>query len=117
MRKKTQNNFFDNVLWHLIYLLPIFCMLLVTFKAGAFTTLLNSVSACGLGILADNPIYSVLSQIFGENGIMPLFLNSDILIYLSYLVSVFIVRILIDFILFIPKLCKKWLNSLYGGND
>ena len=117
MRKKTLNELFDNLFWYGVYLLPILCMLFVTFNTGTFTSLSSALTGCGLGILTNNPIFDTITQIFGSSGILPFFQNADILIYVSYFVSVFILHLLVDFILFIPRLCHKWMKSLYGGND
>lgn len=114
MRKKTISKLFDDFMWYLIYLLPIFVMLIFTFKTGQIS-LSQSLVNCGLGVLTDNPILSNLSQIFGVGGVLPFFESSDILIYLSYFISVFVVHLAVDFVLFIPRLCHKWLESLYNG--
>lgn len=117
MRKKTLNDLIDNIFWYAIYLLPIICMLLVTYQTGAFVSLSSALSSVGLGILTDNPILSTISGIFGASGVLPLFQSTDILVYISYFVSVFVLHLLVDFVLFIPRLCHKWMKSLYGGND
>lgn len=117
MRKKTLNELFDNSLWYLIYLMPLFIMLIMTFKTGAFVTLSSALNGCGLGVLTSNPILTAMSSIFGADGVLPLFLNTDILVYMSYFISSFVIHILVDFVLFIPRLCHKWTKSLYGGNE
>ena len=117
MRKKTLNEFFDNIFWYGVYLLPIFCMLLVTLQTGSFVSLSTALTSCGLSLLANNPILSVIGQIFGSTGVLPLFNSPDVLIFVSYFISTFILHLLVDFVLFIPRLCHKWTKSLYGGND
>jgi hypothetical protein len=117
MRKKTLNDLIDNIFWYAIYMLPILCMLLVIYQTGAFVSLSSALSSVGLGILIDNPILLTISGIFGAGGVLPLFQSTDILVYICYFVSVFILHLLVDFVLFIPRLCHKWMKSLYGGND
>lgn len=39
------------------------------------------------------------------------------LVTLSWYITVFLLRLCMDFILFIPRLAHKWLHSAYGGDD
>ena len=117
MREKTQKNLFDNVMWYLLYLLPITLWLVVSFRTGQLVTLSTAMSSMGLEILSTNQIFSSLSSIFSIDGILPLFTNSDIILYMSYFISVFLIHLFVDFILFIPRLAHKWLNKLFGGDN
>lgn len=116
MREKTQKNLFDNVMWYLLYLLPIVLWLVVSFRSGEIVSLSSAMSTMGLDIFANNEIYTNLSSIFATDGILPLFSSPDILMYMTYFVSVFLIHLFIDFLLFIPRLAHKWLNKLYGGD-
>ena len=117
MREKTQKNLFDNVMWYLLYLLPIVIWLVVSFRTGNFVTLSNAMSSIGLEIFNNNQIFTSLMSIFAVDGILPLFVTSDIILYMSYFISVFLIHLFVDFILFIPRLAHKWLNKLYGGDN
>lgn len=116
MREKTQKNLFDNVMWYALYLLPLLVWVLVSFQSGQITTLSSAMSIMGLEIFADNQILTSLTQIFATTGILPLFVTSDIILYMSYFISVFLIHLFVDFILFIPRLAHKWLNKLYQGD-
>lgn len=116
MRKKTVKCLCDNIFWYLIYLLPLILLFGVTFQTGVFTTLSSAMNSVGLNVLTDNVILNSLTQIFGQNGILPL-LNNDILVYLTYFVSVFIMHLAIDFLLFIPRLAMKWQDDLFNKGD
>lgn len=116
MREKTQKNLFDNIMWYGLYLLPLLLWLLVSYQTGEFVTLSTAMSSMGLEIFTDNQILTTLSDIFATTGILPLFASADIILYMSYFISVFLIHLFVDFILFIPRLAHKWLNKLYGGD-
>jgi hypothetical protein len=103
-------------MWYILYLLPIILWAFVSFRSGEMTTLSNAMSSLGLEILGTNQIYTSLASIFAIDGILPLFTNLDIILYMSYFISVFLIHLFVDFILFIPRLAHKWLNKLYQGD-
>lgn len=118
MRKKTISNIADNFMWYLIYLLPLFAMLILLAKSGATDfSIADTFTSLGLNIFVDNPILANLSSIFGENGILPFFVSNDILIYMSYFICVFIIHLFVDFLLFIPRFAHKWMLKCTGGDD
>ncbi|MBQ4541306.1 MAG: hypothetical protein IJA23_00480, partial [Clostridia bacterium] len=72
-------------------------------------------SAIGLGVLTDNIVLTTLTSLFGFGGVLPLFLTNDILIYFTYFISVYIIHLCVDFVLFIPRLSHKWLKEFTSG--
>ena len=102
MRKKTIKSFFDELFWALVYMLPLFAMLFVLGRTGQFVGLQESMTAIGCDIVTNNVVFDSLNQIFGSNGVMPL-LSSDILAFLSYFATVYLVHVAIDILLFIPR--------------
>lgn len=117
MRKRSINNLFENILWYSVYLLPIIMFFVITIvmkKPCVFSEIFDFI---GLNIASDSVVYTALVSIFGVDGIFPMFVSSDIFIYSTYLIYVFIVRLLIEFLLFIPKLSQKWLLKFAGGDD
>lgn len=116
MREKTQKNLFDNIMWYGLYLLPLLIWLVVSFRTGEIVGLSSAMSSMGLEIFTTNQIFISLSDIFATTGILPLFASSDIILYMSYFISVFLIHLFVDFILFIPRLAHKWLNKLYQGD-
>lgn len=116
MRKRTQNYFFNNLLWYLIYLLPLLCFIIILFTSGDIVSLSTCMSEIGLDVLLSSDITNSLIGIFGGSGSIPLFANNDIIIYCSYFVSVYLLHLLVDFLLFIPRLTHDWLNKFYGGD-
>lgn len=117
MRERTQKNLFDNIFWYLIYLLPLIIWVVVSFRTGNIVSLSNALETMGLKVLENNQILTNLSEIFGSNGVLPLFVSADILLYISYFICVFLIHLFVDFLLFIPRIAHKWLNKLYGGDN
>lgn len=63
-------------------------------------------------------VYTTVDDIFGLNGIFPVFrANSVIIKFLCYYFYVNILHLLIDFLLFIPKLCHKLLDNANRGEQ
>ena len=119
MRQRTVNNLADTIFWYLLYFLPVLAYLLYTLAEGTSNSVI-SLSAffteIGLGIFTDNIIYTSISSIFGSSGVFPLFTNDTLICILTWFVSVFICHLLIDFILFIPRICHKWLKKATQGD-
>ena len=114
MRKKTIKCLCDDIFWHLIYLLPLILIALVFVQSGSFVNLSTAFATLGLDVISTNPIYSTLTSIFGSTGVVPLFNSTPILEYLSYFVSVYLLHMAVDFLLFIPRFAMNLLDSLYG---
>lgn len=62
----------------------------------------------------DNPVYTALVAIFGQDGVLPVFSEGSlsILAFFTWFVNVYIAHLLVDFILFIPRLAHKWLKKV-----
>lgn len=117
MRERTQKNLFDNIFWYLIYLLPLIIWVVVSFRTGNIVSLSNALETMGLKILDNNQIIANLTEIFGSSGIFPMFATADVLLYMTYFISVYLIHLFVDFLLFIPRIAHKWLNKLYGGDN
>lgn len=116
MRKRNINCIFDNIMWYLIYLLPIFAFLFVLIRTGTLMPLSDCMSTFGLDILTNNFVYTALSGLFGSSGVVPLFTSPDLLLYLSYFICVYLAHLAVDVLLFIPRYSHK-LMSAFGGKD
>lgn len=117
MRQRTQKNLFDNIFWYLIYLLPIIIWIVVSFRTGTIISLSTALDTMGLKVLDNNQIIANLSEIFGNSGVIPMFASADVLLYMAYFISVYLIHLFVDFLLFIPRIAHKWLNKLYGGDN
>lgn len=122
MRKKTIKCVADTALWYVLYFLPVIAYGLFLFihPSGegsvnpiSFETFLNDV---GFTLVLNNPIYTVLSELFGVNGILPFFNSNAPFIIVGWYVGMVLFHLAVDFVLFIPKLAQKWLCKLYGGD-
>lgn len=115
MRKKTVNHIADTIFWYALYFLPVIAFLLVCWSepgSGQQMTSLNEFfSRSGFDIYGGNIIYESLYNVVGEEGLMPLFDNDYALYFVTWFASVYLVHLLVDFILFIPRLAHKWMNS------
>ncbi len=117
MRKKTIANIADHIFWLIIALLP-----LVLYVLKVFPYRLPDVSAVlpdfreflvGFGVSDSGIVYSAINDIFGNGGIFPLFADNTVLIlYMSYFISVEIVHLFVDFLVFIPRLSHKWMEKI-----
>ncbi len=118
MRKRTILNLADQIFWLLIALLPL-VLYCVQFFAYELTSSSDSLTAFlpfmeSLGLSETSIVYTSLVDLFGANGILPLFAQGSnaVVLFLSYFVTVQIVHLAVDFILFIPRLSHKWLEKL-----
>lgn len=117
MRKRTIANLVDSAFWFLVSILPLALYLItcLSYKLKSSTDTLTAFLPFmkNLGLMDSGIIYNSLSDLFGTTGILPLFSadNNAILLFLSYFVSVQIVHLAVDFLLFIPRLAHKYMNT------
>lgn len=129
MRKKSINNLIFNIFFYLILLFPLLAYSLGICTGDVITTVpsqttndfvfnadyidFNSyMNGLGLEILSNNIISTTIESVFGYQGIMPLFpQNSAFVSYVTYIVTVYILRLLLLPILFIPKFAIKLTDS------
>ena len=120
MRKKSLNCLFDNIMWYLLYLLPliVWLILLARNEFNAIYTLSYVFENMGLGIINDNVILTALNGVFAVGGVFPIFTaNNFILVYMTWFIAIMIVHLAVDFLVFIPRLCHKWLGCLTKDGD
>ena len=117
MRKRTIANIVDSAFWFLVAILPLALYLItcLSYKLQSSTDTLTAFLPFmkNLGLMDSGLIYKSLSDLFGTGGILPLFSaeNNAILVFLSYFVSVEIVHLAVDFLLFIPRIGHKYMNT------
>lgn len=118
MKKCSIIDVLDNVFWYIIYILPILAYLISICGHGdSSLTIIDYFNQ--FFPLATNVISSSLVQIFGSNGILPLFEDGGYIIdFLTYFISCMIIHLAVDFLLFIPRLAHKWLDGFVsrGGS-
>lgn len=137
MRKRTVKNVAETILWYTLYLLPIICLLMsfAFFGTEAFAEdfCVNDGDYFNIPchysdaafrevmfdfVSSDNLVVIALEKIFGDEGILPFawISSSGIHLYCSWLVYVTLLRLFVDFILFIPRLAQKWMNGFTQGD-
>lgn len=122
MRKRTVNHVADTIFWYALYFLPVIAYLLYmhgSAKAGVVPSQnLDSFFNGFCDILLENPVSDSLYYIFAsDEGIIPLFNDNAVYYFFSWFVFVYLVHLMIDFILFIPRFAHKWLKEFSRGDD
>ena len=115
MRKNSVNYFVDKFFWTLLYLLPIVAYLILLSKGTEVVTISSAMSIFGLDIINTNVVYESLNSLFGVSGIFPIFASADMLCYLTYFVTLVIIHLAIDFLLFIPRFGHYLYDKYLGG--
>lgn len=120
MRKRNVSYLIDKLFWTFICVLPFLIWLIVIARTGQLSSLIDVMTDSHLIPLMNNSIYTTLSDVFGASGVVPLVQNADILLYFSYFICITLIHLLVDFLLFIPRIAMNWLDNLYkigGQND
>lgn len=115
MRKRTISHLFDTIMWYIIYLLPLI-LTIISWRTSGNLSISSIMTTAGFEILSTNLIFTSLSALFGSTGIFPIFNSTDILMYMSYFVSIMIIHLAVDVLLFIVRLSHNWLEGICGGN-
>lgn len=121
MRKRNVVFLADKIFWLLIALLPllIYVVQILVYRlpsvSAELPTFLSFMQSFGLS--SDSICYTVLSDLFGAEGILPLFNdgNNAVLLFLAYFCSVEIIHLAVDFIVFIPRLSHKFIEKFTQG--
>lgn len=122
MRKRTMLILVDRLFWAIIWLLPLiaFVVMPLGYQLADASSMLPTLSdvLSQFGISTDNVVYTALTGLFGDNGVIHLFAdNSVVMLYFTYFVCVELIHLFVDFIIFIPRLTHKWLNILTREGD
>lgn len=118
LRKKTISNLADHIFWLIVGLMPLilYALQFLAYKLTAVSsdlpTFLDYMHNFGLS--TTSVCYTALQELFGSTGVLPLFVSGDnaVVLFLSYFVTVQIVHLAVDFLLFIPRLSHKWLEKM-----
>lgn len=133
MRKKTVKTIFSNIFWYSVYLMPLLitvaCLLngadsywtadFGDYRVKAWTVLEYNVREMIYGTEMYDIFYSTFST---DGGTFALFSSgpndfSLPLGYMAYFVNCVIFHVFVDFILFIPRLCHKFMNKFTRSDD
>lgn len=118
MRKKTVKCVADTIFWYGLYFLPVLGYLLFLLAEPSTGTSVMSFSAWidSADFFSGGVVYDVLDSIFatGDYGFQ---LPDGIIVFFSWFVSVYLMHLAIDFLLFIPRIAHKWLNCFTRGEE
>lgn len=113
MRKKTISNLADTIFWYILYILPVILYALSWINRMQEPLAMQAFFDF-VGIDVSNTIvFSTLTELFGSSGIMPLFASNVPFVFLTWFVDMVIVHLIVDFLLFIPRLAHKWMSGVY----
>lgn len=117
MRKRNISYLFDTIFWYLLYALPLIVALIFYARTGTIIGFSQIMVDCGLAVDTSSIVYTTLLSIVGTNGSMPLFASADIVAVFTYFINVLIAHLLVDFVLFIPRLAHDFMFKFTGGDD
>lgn len=109
----------DKIFWFIVSFLPVFSWLIylygyVHLNIDPGTSIIRFSNWLQSNFLIvsfnSNPFYSVLSQIFGSGGFFPL-LDTNALSFFVWFLTIEVVHICFDVIVFIPRLAHKWISK------
>lgn len=120
--KKTTSRFafkLDKFFWFILSLFPLFSWLIYLFSFSSNTTSPLTFFAWldqyfgFMGQITKSVIYSTLYQIFSITTVDSLFpvLSTSLLAFFTYLITIEIVHVVYDVIVFIPRLAHKWISK------
>lgn len=95
--------FFDNLLWTTVYMLPLIMFIGMSLRTGDYVTFESVFSTLGLSMVSDNIIYTAVDSIFGVSGVLPLFSDVGVLMYVTYFASCVCLHFIIDVILWLIR--------------
>lgn len=105
----------------MLYFLPVIGYLLYLFaEPASVATIVNIgdfMNLAGFGVLTDNVVYTVLNSIFGANGVLPAFAGTAVISYFTWFIFVYVLHVLVDILIFIPRLAHKWMNSFTRSEE
>lgn len=111
MRKKTIKCLCNEIIWGIMWLLPLILLALVTFQTGQFVSISTAMEVSGFGVLSNNFLFNSLNSVFGVNGVVPMF-SADILSYFTYFVSISLLHLFVDILLWIPRYAHHLLGEV-----
>lgn len=111
MRKRNCDHFFDILFWYIIYALPFLAWLFALI--GQY-----QIDFPAFLVASDfaevNFVYTCLKSVFGNAGELILF-SDNLLFMFSWFINCVIIHIMVDVLLFIPRLAHNWLEKFTSG--
>lgn len=120
LSKTTKNRFsykLDKLFWFFIQIFPLLCFALyciagIRGNEVVVPSFISFLIKLGFDYQQGNVFYSVLAQLFGSMGVFPLFVDSGgIILYLTYVLTMEVLHVCFNVIVFIPRLAHKWISK------
>lgn len=111
--KKTTFHYVKECGWLLLALMPLIVYMVVARTSAGGTTLetFMTIMSEKLNLVTmDNVIYTSLKAVFGVGGVLPI-LNDGLLLYAAYFCIVELVHLIVDVLVFIPRIAHEWLEG------
>lgn len=119
MRKRNIKTFADTFMWYIVYTLPLLAYMLYMLAMPSTSTSVvdfaTFMTSSGFALSSVNPVYTAIASVFGNGGIMPLFNDVGIVMYVAYFASCIIVHIAVDVLVFIPRIAHNYLDGFTKG--
>lgn len=120
--KKTTSRFaykLDKIFWFVLSFFPLFSWLLYLFSFSGYANspltfyVWLEQNFALIGQISQSAIYSTLYQIFSITSVSSIFpaLSTSLMAFFTYLITVEIVHVIYDVIVFIPRLAHKWISK------
>lgn len=109
----------DKIFWFIISFFPLFSWLIYLFSFSSYTEspltfyVWLEQNFGFMGQIQNSIIFSTFYKIFSITSVTSLFpvLSTSLIAFFTYLVTVEIVHVLYDVIVFIPRLAHKWISK------
>lgn len=111
MRKRNFMFYCDTLFWYIVYMLPVIVLLLSIYRTGEIVSLSSALTDLGITFVQENIVFDTISSVFGTGGVFPIFSNPDVLLFLTYFCYMIIIHLVVDVIVFIPRLAHKWIDK------
>ena len=112
MREKKILTIIDRLVWWFIALFP-----LIILSFNAFNHNLISISevltTLGFNVTNSNVIYTALNSLFGSTSeFLPIFATGDFIAFATYFVTINLVHLFVDMLLFLVDICHNLLKGV-----
>lgn len=110
MSKRTFH-YIKELAWLLLALLPLFVYLAIARASGQSLENFMTVMSEKLNFInTENVIYTSIKSVFGDGGTLPI-MNDGLIMYATYFCIIELVHLIVDVLLFIPRLAQSWIEG------
>lgn len=118
MRKRNLNLIASNIVMVVVLLLPII-LICLSAKTIDLADVIDYANTNWVGIMDGVPMYSILQDIIGPHGTIPLVPTGlPILVdYMAWCFTAFALALLVKIVIFIPRMCGALIEHFGGRID